>query len=317
MPKPKLNRRAAKSLSTGSALIAALFLMTIMAIIATAMTQQVRIANGTAELIVHYDQLYLASDLVPLWATRILQKNKRWFSHSSQHANRIKKFPKNLQKLIPGIRVQANIYDLQALFNLNNLDDGLYIPTFIRLVETNAPGFTEKNTERLLSSTIEWITPLDLNTGRSDPAHFYQQLQPPYLAAHQFMQSPSELRLVWGANANILQKLSPLLTALPEKTKINLNTASPALLQSLGKGLNAEEVDEILQARKAHGIVSLESINALLHNFGILPDSVTLKSNYFLVQIKVSDRMLTLNRNIIFKYAGKQPLMKIYDASSL
>jgi general secretion pathway protein K len=96
------------------------------------------------------------------------------------------------------------------------------------------------------------------------------------------MQHVSELRFLKAFDAERYQVLLPYLTALPEITAINLNTASKEILSILGDGLTDSQVNEILSARGKKGIQQLETITPLLERLNIKKEQVTLDSNYFL-----------------------------------
>jgi len=58
-------------------------------------------------------------------------------------------------------------------------------------------------------------------------------MKTPYRAANLLMQSVDELRLVRGFTPEIVEKLRPWITALPQPTEINVNTASKDVLGAL------------------------------------------------------------------------------------
>lgn len=60
--------------------------------------------------------------------------------------------------------------------------------------------------------------------------------------------------------------LEPFITALPESTSININTAPKQILMSLGDGLSDTQANELITARGENGITDLKEINELLKN---------------------------------------------------
>jgi len=132
----------------------------------------------------------------------------------------------------------------------------------------------------------DWVDP-DLNAladGAEDLD--YLNLEPPYRAANRFMVSPGELRAVVGFDARSVAKLAPLLTALPEFTKINVNTAPEMVLMSLHENITPQIAQELAELRKDNPFAKAEDfITYLKDHHGITIDDkhVDVKSDYFLV----------------------------------
>ncbi len=57
--------------------------------------------------------------------------------------------------------------------------------------------------------------------------------RPPYLAANRRLGDPAELRLVRGVDREAWNRLKPHVTALPQATGINVNTAGPEVLAAV------------------------------------------------------------------------------------
>ena len=80
----------------------------------------------------------------------------------------------------------------------------------------------------------------------------------------------------------LYQALVPFITALPEVTPININTAPKILLSTLGNGLNKSQVNELWQKRKEQYIQNITEIEPLLQKLNVLNSSLTTESQYFL-----------------------------------
>jgi general secretion pathway protein K len=92
------------------------------------------------------------------------------------------------------------------------------------------------------------------------------------------------LRLVKGYSAEIIALLEPYITALPEPTALNVNTASPLLLQALHAELAPTDVEQILEARGEDGFAQQGSFLALDALAGLQLDvDVDIKSDWFRV----------------------------------
>lgn len=141
----------------------------------------------------------------------------------------------------------GGVVDLQGKFNLNNL---------VRLDGTR-DEVPYKQFQRLLvaldldaslaDAVVDWIDP-DTSaefSGAEDDA--YTGLLPPYRAANFWFTSVSELRAVRGFEPQVVEALVPHLAALPKGAKpsvINVNTATPAVLMSLGDDISQANVEQ-------------------------------------------------------------------------
>lgn len=265
----------------GSALISALFIMTLIAIAATAMSTRLQLDIYRTHLILSTDQRYLASQAVTFWAMDVL-KNTHQPSHTLDPYGKILNFPTHLSHIYPNIELSGSLYDLQARFNLNNLQDEKYKVFFYGLLENTLTKTTATQRRIILNSMINWLSPYRPDRGHDQLLSFYLQHKPPYVPSYQPMNNVSEFRLVYGVDKAIYQILSPHVIVLPGITPINLNTASKIILKSLGNGLNNAQVNELLKARGNKGFTNLNTANQLLNKLNIPNDQITLESGYFL-----------------------------------
>lgn len=285
----------------GSALISALFITSLVAIAATAMSARLQLDIYRTHLTLVSDKLYLASQAVSFWAMSKLSKEKIYFNKADAQG-KVGEFPKQYQRIYPEFTVEGSIYDLQARFNLNNLTDKGYYSFFLHLLNNTFPGLTSKEQLNLTFAIHQWISPYTPGSGNDDLINYYLQQTPPYYPGQALMQSISELRLIQGIDANNYRLLEKYVTALPKITPLNLNTAPPILLMGLGNGLNEIEVNELLTARAKKGIKK-DEVNALLERLKIRNEQVTLVSEYFMsVAIVNSGNLKLINFSIIKRH---------------
>jgi general secretion pathway protein K len=94
-----------------------------------------------------------------------------------------------------------------------------------------------------------------------------------------------------GFTPQLIQRLRPLVTALPVSTKINVNTASSDVLRAVFLGMNASQAANFITARTQKPIKSLEELKTLLTNLGVntINDSqlVDIKTDYFIARTEV------------------------------
>jgi general secretion pathway protein K len=161
---------------------------------------------------------------------------------------------------IEGGEVFGSVEDLQGKFNINNLIDqeGRVVEQsllqFQRLL--NALGIEPQ----LAGITADWIdSNLDASfpDGAEDP--IYTGMIPPYRTPNQPLSSVSELAAIAGMDRAIFRVLEPHITALPGRTTINVNTATPAVLQSLDENITLSDVEGLLQEREGAGFPDLSA----------------------------------------------------------
>lgn len=148
---------------------------------------------------------------------------------------------------IEGGQVTGRIIDAQGRFNINSLIvgdrvDATAIGRFERLLEILGLD------REIAQAVIDW---LDANSETTYPGgaedDFYAALEAPYQTANQPAATASEMRLIRGIDAAAWRRLAPHVTALPEATAINVNTATPVVLRMIVPGLGEAEADQLAE----------------------------------------------------------------------
>lgn len=140
--------------------------------------------------------------------------------------------------------VTGSISDLQGRFNVNGLvgDDGkpdtAAVERFRRLLRVLQLD------PNLADAVVDWLDADQLPRGALGAEDsFYMGRDPAYAAANRPLHTAEELRLVRGIGGEVWRQLEPHVTALPEATGININTATPevlaAAIPSLGRPVQA------------------------------------------------------------------------------
>ncbi|HGK6672205.1 TPA: GspK family T2SS minor pseudopilin variant LspK [Legionella pneumophila] len=276
-----LPKSIASSKMQGSALLTALFIMTLVAIIATAMSTRVQQDIYRTRLVIAQDKLYLASQAVTFWAlNELLDKNNR-FTKTNQ-LGMVAQYPKNMEPIHNQVQLSGGIFDLQARFNLNNLIEKKSIPTLMHLISHAYSKAAGQERANIALGVKHWLLAYDLGRGEDIYTSYYLSQKPPYYPSHQLIKSKSEFRLIKDVSAPAYIALEPFITALPESTSININTAPKQILMSLGDGLSDAQANELITARGENGITDLKEINELLKKFNIPSDQITIESQYYL-----------------------------------
>lgn len=151
--------------------------------------------------------------------------------------------------------VAGRLIDLQSRFNLNNLlagdgrADDIELERFRRLLT-----LAQIDPQRA-DAVIDWMdgdTEIRFPGGAEDET--YTTRIPAALTANRAFRSIGELSLIEGFDAEAMTRLRPHITALPARTTINANTATPLVLQVMDENVSAADVQPILEERQEFGI---------------------------------------------------------------
>ncbi|GAB6069257.1 type II secretion system minor pseudopilin GspK [Thiomicrorhabdus hydrogeniphila] len=199
--------------------------------------------------------------------------------------------------------VSGRLLDLQARFNVNNvLEKDAKIRAFwkkmlerylaIRLPTENFAGFGDV--------LQDWVDADDDIQDSGAESQSYLLNDPAYRAANTPMVMPSELQKLQGMQKMSARNLATIesdLTALPDITAINVNTADSTILMSLADWLTEDIVKQWIEHRKTEPAEDVHTFLAFLvesTGFGLaeietdIPSQVLdVKSSYFLLQAEV------------------------------
>lgn len=248
----------------GAALLTALLMVTLIAALAsTALWQQWRLTeverqertrqqahwvlNGAldwARLILREDARSAGTDhLGEPWALALQDARLSSFLASDGNASG--------QNDLTGVFLSGRIEDLQGRLNLSNLVDGSKVSEpdvemaerLFALIDVPAPW------ARQMALALR-----DAMAGKSSPG----EQQPAFL--------PRQVeQLVWlGVPSDLLQRLAPHVSLLPQRTPLNLNTASAEVISASVKGLSLGQARRVLQERERQHWRDLATANAAL-----------------------------------------------------
>ena len=279
----------------GIALLTILVMVALATILAaTIAKRQTNTAENTGYLMRQDQSLLYAKSAEAFFSELLIQ--------DSDNGGNIDHLQENWAKPMPAFPVEdgfisGRLLDESGKFNLNNLlkADGS--------VDDSARRWFEKLLQRvglpaeLSQAVIDWQDADDETTGAMGAeSNNYQGLDPSYLASNTKFHQVEELKLVRGFEGKNYDLIAPYVTALPEATKINMNTAAPLLLASIDPKLDVKTLEQELKAKQAeltyfNSVEDLWKLNAFS---GIEPQNKTdaaawldSKSNYFTAQIEV------------------------------
>lgn len=267
----------------GVALLTALLVTAVAAVAAVGMASRQHLDIRRTANVVEFDQAYLFSLGVESWARQVLARDRR--ETAVDHPGEM--WATVLPPLdVEGATVSGRIEDMQGRFNLNNLVDGAgnavadEIERFRRLLRALGQD------ERIADAVVDWLDP-DAETrfpdGAEDPA--YLEMSPPYRPANSPMVHPSELLLVSGVTPEIFEALVPHIATLPERSTVNVNTATIPVLMSLADGLTESEAEQLVADRGSEGYQTMEDFLAhpvLMQRMVNIPN-LAVSSSYFMI----------------------------------
>ena len=181
------------------------------------------------------------------------------------------------------------IEDQQGAFNLNNLVRGgkisvVQLERFRKLLKTlDLPT-------ALAQSLADWIdadNDLQPNGGAED--NYYLSLEAPYLTANRPLTDVSELALVRGYNDQVRERLGPFVSALPENTAVNVNTASPEVLSAVIEGLDLDAARALVAQRDRTYFRDMSDFSSRLpRGIEIASNDLRVSSSYFVARVRVT-----------------------------
>ena len=270
------------SKNKGVALVTALLVVSLAATAAlTLSTRQQFDIRRTANLI-NGDQAWLYAKGAEAWSMAILMRDLEDNTTDSLQDTWAQTLP---PIELPGGFMTGEIEDLHSRLNLNNLvqndkSDPLTFTRFQRLLSV-----LELEPE-LAQAVVDWLDPnIDALTPDGAEDDYYLGLEYPYLAANRKLVSVSELRLIKGFDQKTYERLRPYVTALPDRTAINVNTAPAEVLACLGKDISLELAAEFIAEREEEPFEKVEDFtgNELFKDNAIEIKDLSVTSQYFML----------------------------------
>jgi general secretion pathway protein K len=232
------------------------------------------------------------------WAATILAEDDPALDHLSEAwARRAPVFAAEQAQ------VAGALFDEQGKFNVNNLArDGGAAPhdfvAFQRLLATLGlpTGLAE--------AVVDWLdADSDVMQPNGAEDSYYLALDPPYRTAGRRAVDLAELVRVRGFDADILARLAPFVTALPEDTPVNVNTAPVEVLQALIPGIGREEMARVMERRKTKPFESRDDFLRALARTSTesVAAQLDVKSRYFSAETTVRMGRVTVAYRALFQ----------------
>ncbi|MES2488460.1 MAG: type II secretion system minor pseudopilin GspK [Pseudomonadota bacterium] len=286
----------------GIALITALLVVALASIAAAAILSSASIAIHRSGSLQDSEKAWWYADGVESWVKTIIDRTVKPNSAVSLADEWAK--PVDYLPIDEGV-IRGGIEDLQGRLNLNNFGQTYNSPAYnanvlilerlLLLLEADPAQ------AKVIAAAIhDWIDK-DTQPSGFDGAEDadYLSLELPYRTAGQPLESVSEVLAIKGMTKDIFYKLThcaqiktgfqSCITALPQITPINVNTAPEPILRALLKEPSSPALGSFLETRTTKPYISDgDAFQAAPKGFiaaadGITTDMVSVKSNYFLM----------------------------------
>ncbi len=279
--------------ASGVALLTVLFILVLITTMSVYLVEEEHLAIRRISNQRDAEQGFQMTAGAEQWALKILERDGK--------ENNVDHLQEPWNVLLPEVTVEegtllSEVQDLHGLFNINNLAAGrdeVWYPLFTRLLSV-----LEIN-EAIADALIDWIDgDQDITGSNGAEDADYLGLDIPYRTADRMIADIGELIWVKGFDDKILAKLSPFITALPEKNvKININTCHPLLLRILTKDILPDSAAEsLVEGRGDDGYQEIETFltqTELAAESDNVEPLITISSKYFQVRSEAKFGRLT------------------------
>jgi len=239
----------------GVALITALLVIALVTAAAVAMASRQQLDIRRTANTLQRDQAYVYAEGAEIMARAVLAKDDPAIDEKEEPWAQ-----SGVTIPFQGGLLTGTLEDLQGRFNVNNVVKGgvKYKPDadrFTRLLailkgnsQKSPDNDVWKNAEPsdLANAVVDWI---DGDSNVTPPGGAedsdYLQLERPYRAGNAPMSSTSELLLVRGFTPAIYREVAPYITALTDRTMINVNTARFDVLRALDNDPKCVDVSKM------------------------------------------------------------------------
>lgn len=184
--------------------------------------------------------------------------------------------------------VSLQITDLQGRHNVNGLSERNNHQSSLRQWLDKLLVLVEAD-PAIPAQLQDWIDADSIARPQGAEDYDYLGLEPAYRTASQSMSEVSELRLLTAVSPEVYRRLAPAVTALPiAEASLNVNTASPLVLQSLAPNLGEQAAEALAQRRnEKEGFESVADFLASpeLAGLGITGAGLGVESSFFAARI--------------------------------
>jgi len=282
---------------SGVALITAILVVALAAVAAVSIASRVSLDTRRTSNVLESDQVSLFAQSAEAWSIQLLKRD--------QKDSKTDTLDEDWAQVLEPVKVEdgnltSRAEDMQGRFNLNNLitDGGSQskddVAGFKRMLK--ALGLDQD----LADAIVDWMDNDSNSTlpGGAEDVDYLAK-DPPYRTANSRMASMSELLLVKGFDRETYDKLAPYISVLPERTAINVNTASAVVLMAAVEGLSQGDADSLVEQRGEKGYADLNEFKGQQALEGRQIKNASVNSQYFMLETtaqvgRVQERVYSL-----------------------
>jgi general secretion pathway protein K len=273
---------SARRRQRGVVVIVALLIVALAASTAAYMLQQQDVAARQLEAARDYEQARWVLRGGTHWARAVLAEDAR--NSGVDHGRELWASGLPATDIEQG-RISGAIHDQQGLFNLNNLArDGKSSERDIAALKRLLAMLALRTD--LAEAIADWIDADSTPNPRGAEDADYLRLPAPYRAANRPITALDDLLRVRGADEAVLARLRPFVTALPQRTQVNVNLAPPEVLAAVVEGLSLAEAQVLASNRSAAPFRDRDEFRARLprQDLEARNDEISVNSQFFVVE---------------------------------
>ncbi|MGL6260648.1 type II secretion system minor pseudopilin GspK [Vibrio sp. WXL103] len=257
----------------GVAIIVVLMVLAVMAALAASMSGRLFTQFKRANNQINYQQAYWYS--LGVEALAIVGIEQSYKDSDTINTSQAWALEEQVYPLDYGT-AQGRIRDRQACLNLNAIGSAVISSNsnqrpYVMRVWQQLLEATEVDSyaaETISDSTYEFINPeFSTQTSNGVGDSYYESVQPAYLAANGWLADSSELRAINGVTGEVMQKIDPMVCALPtDEWILNVNTIEPEqapLLEAMFyPHLSQSDAKNLIESRPYDGWDSVDDFLA-------------------------------------------------------
>ncbi len=293
----------------GAAIITALLVVMLAATIATYLLMQQSHALTRTARTTDRAQATLYTQPTLDWARAILfetQKNSAYVHPKQKWAQGINALP--LDDAGGGTLASGVIRDESGKFNINNLVvDGVksapdmeIFQRLLKLLKIDAD---------LTPALVDWLDKDNELTTNGAEDSVYLSLPEPYRAANRPILQVSELARVRGFDTAIVKRLTPYITALPARTRLNMNSALPEIIRAYFPEVSENDATALVSKREEQPFKDIADVKKQSELKTVpatsLDQFASVSSQFFSVSIAISRQSTQVRQTALLRSADQ------------
>lgn len=215
-----------------------------------------------------------------------------------------------------GYALTGQVEDQDGRFNLNNLVANGVVDTKQLAMLGRLLALLDLP-EALAPDIADWLDADDKTLqGEGDERANYLTRQPPVTPANRPLVSLGELARVLGVDVRVMARLAPYVTVLPERNRINVNTASAEVLAALVPGMGLDQAYTLAARRDRSYFRDQADFNqALPAGLTAMDDMVATASRFFLVRARARHERVDVGGRALLRRDGGALPVFVWRAS--